>query len=113
MFDGTRACAVSVSRNGQPFAALLLLLAFDVPPVTAPSIAACVGLWLAPFGARRGRMPKRPASGQGWPVAGPRRRREAQGTPHRASAFAMRGAVVGWRRFLVTFWRCCQKVTRL
>ncbi|HWY23862.1 MAG TPA: hypothetical protein VNX47_03020, partial [Nevskia sp.] len=26
---------------------------------------------------------------------------------------AMRGAVPGWRRFLVTFWRCCQKVTRL
>src|SRR5579859_3885776 len=27
---------------------MLLCFAFDLPPVTAPSIAACVGLWLAP-----------------------------------------------------------------
>jgi hypothetical protein len=32
---------------------------------------------------------------------------------HRASSFAMVRRRRKGRRFLVTFWRCCQKVTRL
>ena len=55
--------------------------AFDVPPVTAPSITARGDRGPRLFGAGRGRMPMRPSSGQGWPVDGPRHEREAQGTP--------------------------------
>ncbi len=66
---------------GDAWLLMLPCFAFDVPPVTAPSIAARGDRGPRLFGAGRGRMPKRPASGQGWPVAGPRHEREAQGTP--------------------------------
>src|SRR5882672_6890157 len=82
-------------------------------PVSAPSITACVGHQLAPFGARRGRMPKLPPSGQGWPVGGTRRRREAQGTGPSRLFFCDGPAQRSGRPFLVTFCGCRQKVTRL
>ncbi len=54
----------------------------QLSPVTAPSTASS---WRHSAGAcvraGRGRMPKRPTSGHGWPVGGPRHERGAQGTP--------------------------------
>jgi hypothetical protein len=56
--------------------------AFDFPvPSAAPSTGARGGHWPArAVRAGRGRMPKRPMSGHGWPVSGPRHERGARGT---------------------------------
>src|SRR5579859_2360970 len=57
-------------------------------------------------------MPKRPASGQGWPVAGPATSEKRRGPIHRASAFRDGSAPPSGRRFLVTSFRCRKEVTR-
>ena len=57
-------------------------------------------------------MPKRPASGQGWPVDGPRSGCGAQGTLSSRFFFCDERAQTPGRRFLPTSWRCCQEVGR-
>src|SRR5581483_5683762 len=79
-------------------------LAFDVPsPLSAPSTAKPERQGLAPVGARRGRMPKRPQTGQGWPVCGPRSGCGAQGNLLSRFFFCDRRAQTPGRRFFGYF----------
>ena len=91
---------------------LMLLCCGRTSPLSAPSTAKSERHGPAPVGAGRGRRPKRPSSGQGWPVDGPRSGCGAQGTRSSRFFFCDERAQTPGRRFLVTSFRCWKEVTR-